>query len=113
MGRVAELGSFGGTNHLDSVKANDIAAVGIRIAGVASIVFGVVLAFTSTFIYGLWPFPFEDDSSKLRVYEAYGMISGLHYELLVWSGTGVLVGVFLLLLSRRLGLLVARGLDVS
>ncbi|MDB6024774.1 MAG: hypothetical protein JWM68_997 [Verrucomicrobiales bacterium] len=96
------------------MKPNEIAIIGIRLVGVASIAFGVILALSSAVMHGLFQLPMADTfTSDLHLHDTYYVISQVHYDLLVPSGAGIVVGVLLLVMSRRLARLLVRGLDVS
>lgn len=94
------------------MKLFEVATLGVRVVGVAAIVFGVILALTTGVMGRLLPTPLADAAgSDLHLHDTYFVVSDLHYDLLVPSGIGLVVGVTLLVMSRPLGKLLIRGLE--
>jgi hypothetical protein len=96
------------------MKPTDIATIGVRLVGVASIAFGGVLALTAGVMHGLFQLPLAGVStSELHLHDTYYVIADGSYNLLVPGGAGILVGGVLLLLSRRIARFIVRGVDDS
>ena len=90
----------------------ETAVVGARVAGVTAIAVGVVLGLTSVVMSVILKSSLAGGfGSDLHLHDSYYVVSNIHYDLLVPSGVGLVVGVTILLMSRRLGRLLIRGLE--
>jgi ABC-type Fe3+-siderophore transport system permease subunit len=93
------------------MKSINIATIGIRLVGVAWITCGVVLALSGALMHGLFQLPLDGVStSDLYLHDTCYVVSHVHFNLIP-SGASIVVGVLLLLLSRRFARLLGRGLD--
>ena len=93
------------------MKPINVATIGVRLVGVALIACGVVLALSAALMHGLFQLPLSGVStSDLQLHDTYYVVSHVHYDLLIPSGASIVVGVLLLLLSRRFARLLGRGL---
>lgn len=100
--------------HLENMKPQALAILGIRLVGLATMAFGVVLALSGAIMHTLFNLPLAGlSNSDLHLNDTYYVIAGLNYNMFVPSGAALLVGVTLLLLSRPLARRLTRGLEVS
>lgn len=94
------------------MKLIDSAVVGVRVAGVTAIAVGVVLGLTSLVSNVLLKSSLAGGlASDLHLHDTYYVVSNVPLDLIVPSGVGLVVGVTILLMSRRLGRLLIRGLE--
>ena len=94
------------------MKGNEIAILGVRLIGLASIAFGCVVGVSAAVTHCFFQFqPGELGASELHLHDTYFVITNVSYDLIVPSSAGILMGVMLWLASRRLARLVIRGLS--
>lgn len=90
----------------------ETAVVGVRVAGVTAIGVGVVLGLTSVAMTMLVRSSLAGGlNADHRLDDTYFVVSNIHHDLLVPSGVGLVVGVTIFLMSRRLGRWLIRGLE--
>jgi hypothetical protein len=88
------------------------AIVGVRVLGVAAIAGGSVFAGSSGVMCAFGMFSLTNPSaSDLSLHDTYYVISDVQYAWLIPGAVSVVVGVLLLITSRSLGRLLARGTD--
>jgi len=92
----------------------NFATVSIRILGVAAILFGVIFAGESLVKRALdMPSLTSSSTSDAQLDDTYYVISHFEDAWLVPGTIGVLSGILLLVMSRRLGTWLARGTDLE
>lgn len=92
------------------MKPIDLAIIGVRLTALASMVFGVVLALSSILVQILSGGA-QAAAADLRLHDTYYVVVHLHYEMIVPSGVGLVMGLLLFWRSRQLGALLARGIE--
>ena len=90
------------------------ATVSIRVLGVAAIVVGVVFAGSSGIMRALGAASLTSTStSDLHLHDTYYVISHVEDAWLAPGAVSVVTGILLLVTSRRLGALLARGTETE
>ena len=90
------------------------ATVSIRVVGVAAIVAGVVFAGSSGIMRALGAASLTSTStSDLHLHDTYYVISHVEDAWLAPGAVSVVTGILLLVTSRRLGALLARGTETE
>jgi hypothetical protein len=90
------------------------ATVSIRVLGVAAIVVGVIFAGSSGLMRALGAASLTGTSpSDLHLHDTYYVISHVEDAWLAPGAVSVVTGILLLVTSRRLGALLARGTETE
>ena len=90
------------------------ATVSIRVLGVAAIVVGIVFAGSSGIMRALGMASLTSTStSDLHLHDTYYVISHVEDAWLAPGAVSVVTGILLLVTSRRLGALLARGTETE
>lgn len=94
------------------MTTQSFATVGVRLLGVAALVAGIVFAGSSGVMRALGAASVTSTSTTdLHLHDTYYVISHVEDVWLAPGGVSLVTGILLLVISRRLGALLARGFD--
>ncbi len=92
------------------MNTHDLATIGVRLIGLASIAFGIILSASTLLMQALVCSALTQfASSELSIHDSYYVVGHVHVSILP-GGVGIVVGVLLFALSRSLAQLLTRGM---
>ncbi|MBK7998183.1 MAG: hypothetical protein IPK15_05490 [Verrucomicrobia bacterium] len=92
------------------MKPIALATIGVRLIGVALLAVGIIAIASGAFVNLAFSLNFPDNGlSDLHLHDTYYVVSMAHDGLFLPGLASLLVGIFVLIFSRRIARCVARG----